>query len=124
MLGTNDFQSMHDFNAWHSAQGTARLINEIRRANIEPGMPVPTIVVMASPTIKKPHGPMAKMFENAEIKSRGLAGELQTVAELNNCSFFNVANVTVASRMDGIHLDSDQHVLLGRAMAKFINKLF
>ena len=38
MLGTNDFQSMHPHNAWHSAQGVAALVNAIRQAPIEPGM--------------------------------------------------------------------------------------
>lgn len=30
MLGTNDFQSMHPHNAWHSAQGIATLVSAIR----------------------------------------------------------------------------------------------
>src|SRR5213594_755677 len=29
MLGTNDFQSMHQHNAWHSAQGLAALVRAI-----------------------------------------------------------------------------------------------
>ena len=41
MLGTNDFQSMHQLNTWHSSQGIAVLVNAIRRAPIEPGMPIP-----------------------------------------------------------------------------------
>src|SRR5579859_6463238 len=35
MLGTNDFQSMHQNSAWHSAQGIAALMNVIRQAPIE-----------------------------------------------------------------------------------------
>src|SRR6202140_2497114 len=42
MLGTNDFQFSHPYNnAWSAAQGVAVLVGEIRRAPIEPGMPVP-----------------------------------------------------------------------------------
>ncbi len=123
MLGTNDFQSMHNFNAWHSAQGLAQIIKAIRAADIEPGMPVPEIVVMAPPTIEKPMGQMFDKFKGAEIKSIGLASEIQTVAQATVCHFFNVADVTSASKMDGVHLDSDQHVSLGIAMAGFIAKL-
>src|SRR5262245_64235792 len=36
MLGTNDFQSVHQHNASHSAQGIASLARAIRRAPIEP----------------------------------------------------------------------------------------
>ena len=43
MLGTNDFQSMHPHHAWHSAQGIAALVDAIRQAPIEPGMPVPPV---------------------------------------------------------------------------------
>ena len=38
-LGTNDFQSMHQFNAWNCAQGIAAIIGAVRQAPIEPGMP-------------------------------------------------------------------------------------
>src|SRR5262245_23156572 len=34
LLGTNDFQSMHAHNAWHSAQGIAALVSVIRHAPI------------------------------------------------------------------------------------------
>ena len=51
MSGTNDFQCTHDNNAWLSAQGTAKLINIIRQAPIEPEMPVPEIMVIAPPKI-------------------------------------------------------------------------
>eukprot|EP00931_Biecheleriopsis_adriatica_P055142 TRINITY_DN32538_c0_g1_i2.p2 TRINITY_DN32538_c0_g1~~TRINITY_DN32538_c0_g1_i2.p2 ORF type:complete len:154 (-),score=17.19 TRINITY_DN32538_c0_g1_i2:223-684(-) len=40
-LGTNDFQCTHDHRSWLSAQGTAKLVQIIRQAPIEPGMPVP-----------------------------------------------------------------------------------
>ncbi|VAX00340.1 Arylesterase [hydrothermal vent metagenome] len=123
MLGTNDFQSMHDFTAWHSAQGLAQIIKAIRTADLEPGMRVPEIVVMAPPKIEKPMGIMVEKFKGAESKSVGLATQIHTVAQQNLCHYFNVAEVTSASKMDGIHLDSDQHVTLGIAMADYIAKL-
>lgn len=123
MLGTNDFQSLHDFTAQHSAQGLAQLIKAIRTADIEPGMPTPEIVVMAPPLIRKPMGPMAEKFKGAQLKSVGLSSALCDLAVQLKCHFFDVAEVTSASRMDGIHLDSDQHVTLGIAMAGFINQL-
>src|SRR6185503_21364179 len=49
MLGTNDFQSMHPHDAWHSAQGIGALVKAIREAPIEPGMPIPPIFVVAPP---------------------------------------------------------------------------
>src|SRR5215467_8440900 len=34
LLGTNDFQSMHEHNAWHSSQGIAALVAAIRNAPV------------------------------------------------------------------------------------------
>ena len=52
MLGTNDFQFSHPYNnAWSAAQGIATLVNEIRKAPIEPGMPIPPILVICPPPI-------------------------------------------------------------------------
>ncbi|MFV2060748.1 MAG: SGNH/GDSL hydrolase family protein [Gammaproteobacteria bacterium] len=123
MLGTNDFQSMHDFTAWHSAQGMAQIIKTIRNADIEPGMPVPEIVVMAPPRILKPMGMMADKFKGADLKSRGLDKAFAVIAAQFKCHFFNVADVTSASKMDGIHLDSDQHLTLADSMASYVNDL-
>ena len=71
-LGTNDFQSTHQFNAWHSAQGIATLVQAIRTAPIEPGMPVPPILVMAPPPIGVPRGPLAGKFQGGAAKSAGV----------------------------------------------------
>ncbi|MEJ2588583.1 MAG: SGNH/GDSL hydrolase family protein [Deltaproteobacteria bacterium] len=122
-LGTNDFQSTHAYNAWHSAQGLAAIIAAIRRAPIEPGMPVPPILVVAPPPTQKPKGAIAPKFEGAEMKSVGLAAALEAMAEENDCSFFDAGTVTSSSKVDGVHLDEDQHLALGKALAKKVGEL-
>jgi len=117
MLGTNDFQCMHNNNAWLSAQGTAKLINIVRQSPIEPGMPVPEIMVVAPPRIIKPKGNIANKFNGAETRDVGLAEELQQVAADNSVYFFDASTVTSASSVDGIHLDVDQHSVLGESIA-------
>jgi len=117
MLGTNDFQSMHSYNAWHSAQGISSLITSVRQAPIEPGMPRPIILVVAPPVIQMPKGPIASKFEGGEIKSAGAAKEYQRVAGELGCLFFDSASVTSSSEVDGIHLDRNQHHVLGEAIA-------
>ena len=123
MLGTNDFQSMHPHNAWHSAQGVGVLVKAIREAPIEPGMPVPPILVVAPPPTHNPQGPLAPKFKDAEAKSAGLADALRDVTTTLECHFFDASTVTASSRVDGIHLDEDQHVALGRAMADAVRKI-
>lgn len=123
MLGTNDFQSMHPHTAWHAAQGIAALVNAIRRAPIEPGMPVPPVLVIAPPPILIPRGPIAPKFTGAGDKSIGLAQAYRDIAAELDCHYFDAASVIAASPADGIHLDPDQHEHLGIALAGFVAAL-
>ena len=120
MLGTNDFQSVHQFTAWHSAQGIAALVRAIRQAPIEPQMPVPEILIVAPPPMVKAMGAMAEKFAGAGEKSAGLADAFAAVAREWNCRFFDAGTVTSTSRVDGVHLDADQHEQLGAAIAEVV----
>jgi lysophospholipase L1-like esterase len=117
MLGTNDFQSVHSLNIWHSAQGIASLVTAIRQAPIEPGMPIPPILLVAPPSISEPRGPLARKFAQAAVKSAGLADAYREVAVELGCQFFAAGTVTTSSAVDGIHLDAPQHAVLGAALA-------
>ena len=123
MLGTNDFQTAHDNNAWLSAQGSAKLINIIRQAPIEPDMPVPDIILVAPPKIVAPKGDIAEKFKGAEKRCVDLANELDKVAKDKGVHFFDAGKVTEASLVDGIHLDQYQHKMLGEAIAEHILRL-
>ena len=121
MLGTNDFQFSHPYNnAWSAAQGIAAVVNEIRKAPIEPGMPVPPILVVCPPLISAPHGVLSEKFFGAAEKCVGLADAYRGVCNELQCHFFDAASVTSSSRVDGIHLDSDQHVALGSALVEVV----
>jgi lysophospholipase L1-like esterase len=123
MLGTNDFQSMHPHETWHAAQGIATLVTAIRQAPIEPGMPIPPIMVIAPPPILTPRGPIAAKFTGAAAKSAGLADAYRGISAELGCHFFEAGSVTAASSVDGIHLDADQHLRLGRALAAAVAAL-
>jgi lysophospholipase L1-like esterase len=121
MLGTNDFQFSHpQNNAWSAAQGIAALVNEIRKAPIEPGMLVPPILVVCPPPIRSPQGVLAEKFSGAEQRCVGLVDAYRAVCSDLGCHCFDAASVTSSSRVDGIHLDADQHLALGRALANVV----
>lgn len=121
MLGSNDFQCTHDNNAWLSAQGTAKLIHIIRKAPIEPDMPVPEIMIVAPPPIVEPRGDIAKKFKGAEKRCLGLASELERIAREHKVHYVNAGDVTETSMVDGIHLDENQHQLLGESLARTVS---
>ena len=120
MLGTNDFQSMHQNQASQSAQGLADLVRAIREAPIEPGMPIPEVLIIAPPTPDRPRGLMAEKFKGAGEKCIGLAEAYRRVATELVCHFLDANAVTTASRVDGVHLDADQHLRLGREVARVV----
>jgi lysophospholipase L1-like esterase len=122
MLGTNDFQFSHPHNnAWAAAQGIVALVNEIRNAPIEPGMPVPSVLVVCPPPIGPPKGLIAAKFLGADERCRGLADAYREVTSSLGCHFFDAGSVTASSRVDGIHLDADQHVTLGQALVSVVS---
>ena len=120
MLGTNDFQSMHQFKAWHSSQGIATLASAIRNAPIEPGMPVPRILVVAPPPIRAPKRPLAPKFAGGDVKCVGLAEALEQVCREQHCQFFDAATVVSSSELDGVHLDAAEHLTLGNALVPVV----
>ena len=123
LLGTNDFQAVHQNDVWQSSQGIVALVSAIRRAPIEPGMPNPEILIVAPPLVEKAKGTIAPKFEGAETKIKGLAAAYAKVAKEMNCHFFDAGAVTSSSKVDGVHLDEDQHLQLGKALSQAVNSL-
>lgn len=122
-LGTNDFQSMHQHNAWQSSQGIAALISAIRGAPVEPGMPIPPILVVCPPLIATPKGPIAPKFEGGDRHCVGLPAAYEKVCKELNCHYFDSNAVITASKVDGVHLDADQHLTLGKVLAQAIGRI-
>ena len=118
MLGTNDFQSVHQFTAVQSARGIGAIVRAIRAAPIEPGMNVAPILIVAPPPAVSPSGDMAEKFANAAAKAAGLSAAYRAVAAEEACAFFDAGAVISPSRIDGVHLDAEHHATLGRALVR------
>lgn len=123
MLGHNDFQCTHQNNAWLSAQGIAKLIDIIQLAPIEPGMPIPQILIVAPPQIMAPKGPIAAKFEGAETRCIDLSMYLQAISEQKATSFFDSNAIIHPSKVDGIHLDQPEHKTLGFALVSIVQQI-
>lgn len=124
MLGTNDFQFSHPYNnAWSAGQGIATLVNEIRRAPIEPEMPVPPVLIVAPPPVLSREGPLAAKFAGADLRCQGVGAAYRAVSDALSCHFFDASTVTTSSTVDGIHLDREQHAALGAALAKVVDPI-
>ncbi len=122
-LGTNDFQAPFDIKAWAAAAGVGKLVEIVRQAPLEPGMPQPRILVVAPPEIVQPKGANEKKFEAAVERSAGFAAALAEMAAAKSVHFFDLNSVTGRSDVDGIHLGADQHAVIGEALASLVREL-
>jgi lysophospholipase L1-like esterase len=123
MLGTNDYQAVHQINAWQSAQGLAAIVRAMRSAPIEPGMPVPGIMIVAPPPIRLPNGPVSPKLAGADSRCAGMAEAYRQIATEESCAYFDAGTIIQASPIDGVHLEADQHERLGRALADPVLRL-
>ena len=106
MLGTNDLQYCHPYNdGWAAGQGIAALVREVRIAPVEPGMPVPSILIVCPPRITTPKGLIADKFKGADARYGGMAEAYREVASALDCHFFDSNTVITSSKVDGVHLD-------------------
>jgi lysophospholipase L1-like esterase len=107
----------------HGRNGLAGIVRAMRAAPIEPGMPVPPILIVAPPPITAPVGDNVDKFPGAEKKCIGLAAAFRTVAETEGCAFFDAGSVARLSATDGIHMDAGQQEALGRALTGKVTEI-
>ncbi|MDR3321623.1 MAG: GDSL-type esterase/lipase family protein [Synergistaceae bacterium] len=122
-VGTNDLKARYGLSAQDIANGAAVLV---RRALAQVGAfrnGAPKVVLVGPP----PLGPVSggifgMMFGGGEEKSKQLGACYKDVAEANGVIYFDAGAVVKSSLKDGLHLDADQHTLLGSAMADAVKK--
>ena len=122
-LGTNDFQATHEINASQSAQGIREIITSVRQAPIEPGMAIPDVLIVAPPRLQATKGDIGSKFKDAETKAVGLSEAFDEAARDAGCYFFDAGSVTARSKVDGVHLDEEQHDRLGIAIANEVKRI-
>jgi lysophospholipase L1-like esterase len=113
MLGTNDFKRR--FSKRKMSLGIKRLLLEIGRLDVFAGK-APCSLVVCPPPVEVV-GIFTTTFEGADRKSRRLPPLLRDVAAACGASFLDAGETIRSSPVDGIHLDGQAQVALGRAVA-------
>lgn len=127
MLGTNDLLQNQQMTLEHLGDGITRLI-EIVQNNPRWGRHAraPKILVLAPIEIKpsSPLGRVAVYKKFREDIGRELSMRFPEVyariAEEKGCWFLNAEDYASACDADGVHLDPESHVRLGKAVAAFL----
>lgn len=121
-LGTNDLKMRFSLSAAEIAQCIRVLVNIILKSESGPGGSSPKILLVAPPHLTE-LSDFAPEFESGKIKSRQLGVYYSQVAEEYGCNFLDSSKVVVASNIDGIHLDSAEHVKLGHKIAEIVEEI-
>ena len=116
MLGTNDLKSRFSLSAYDIASGIKPLLEIAASIAPKNGGEKPQTLVVAPPPLAR-LGLLAEMFESGSEKSNLLARHYKALTSLFDCHFIDAAEVITSSDIDGIHLDLEQHALLGEALA-------
>jgi lysophospholipase L1-like esterase len=126
MLGTNDLKARFSVPAGDIARGVGVLLQIIKTSQAGRSGGAPKALVISPPPIAESFGErtdLAEMFLGGREKSLRLADAYQTVAREHGAAFFDAGTVIRSSAFDGIHLDKDAQVTLGRAVAETLRKL-
>jgi lysophospholipase L1-like esterase len=123
MLGTNDKAPIMKLDARDIAGGCGMMIWDILKSQAGPDLGTPQILLVAPPPLGEAAGFMEMFFYIDEAASPTLSELYRRVADDCGCSFFDAGTVVSASEIDGVHLDPESQVALGKAMAKAVRPL-
>lgn len=122
MLGTNDLKHRFSVTASDVADSIEVLVRTIQRSEAGHGG-APPVVLVAAPAPMLEVDWFGQMFLGGAEKSRQFATLMRDAAKRCGAAFFNVGDFVESSTIDGIHLDSDSHRVLGLEMTKTVQAL-
>lgn len=123
MLGTNDLKHRFAATASDVADSVEILVTAIQRSEAGPAGAPPAIILVA-PAPMHEVDRLAEMFRGGAATSLQLGTMLRDVAHRCGVQFVDAGEIVESSAVDGIHLDSDSHRVLGMELAKAVQGLF
>ncbi len=122
LLGTNDLKARFAVTPEDIAASVGVLVRCALASVAGPDGRPPKILAVA-PAIILETGFMAGMFEGGAEKSKRLGACYAEVAARLGIEFLDAAPLIRSDPTDGIHLDREQHAILGRAVAARVSAM-
>jgi lysophospholipase L1-like esterase len=122
MLGTNDLKKRFSLSAIEIARGIVELVEIIKKSGTGPEGSAPKILLMAPPYITK-SSRFSDEFRNSYNKSQILPDYYDKIADNYGLEFLDTSKIIVASELDGVHPDVDEHFKLGNAVFKKVKEI-
>jgi len=122
MLGINDLKHRFSVTANDVADSVEVLARIAQRSEAGHAGAPPVVLVVAPPPILEVDW-FGQMFLGGAAKSLHFASLFRDAAKRAGAAFFNAGDCVESSTIDGIHLDSDAHRVLGVELAKTVQSL-
>jgi lysophospholipase L1-like esterase len=123
-VGSNDLKVRFSVSAQDIASGAALLARKALAQAEAFTDGKPKVILVAPPPLGPVfNGIFKEMFSGNEEKSKHLGTHYNIAASALGVDYLDAGTVVRASDKDGLHLEADQHELLGKAMADAVKKL-
>ena len=125
MLGTNDLKARFSVMPTDIASSAGVLVDIVQRHPVQvTGAPQPQALLIAPPPLY-PDLPdfFVEMLAGGYEKSLRFSECYRNVAQQRQCAFLDAATIIKSSKIDGIHFDQSDHLLLGTAVAKTVKQI-
>jgi lysophospholipase L1-like esterase len=125
-LGSNDLKYRFSANSNEIAQSVETLVNIIKKSETGSNMESPQILVIIPPPILIPKEVkipdyLIPEYEKAVEKSKHFSHEFTKVLS-GQCHLIDSSKLIKTSEIDGMHLDPESHAILGKEVAKYIER--
>ena len=122
MLGTNDLKKRFSLSATEIARGITVLVEVIKKSGTGPEGSAPKILLLSPPKITK-SSKFSDEFRNSYNKSQKLPNYYAKIANDYSLEFLDTSKIIVASELDGVHPDVNEHLKLGNAVLKKVKEI-
>jgi lysophospholipase L1-like esterase len=123
MLGTNDLKLRFAASPSDIADSLEVVAKAVLNSDAGPGGAAPAVMIIAPPPMKEVDW-LAEMFVGGAAKSLEFGHRFAEVARRCGAAFLDAGAIVESSTVDGIHLESESHRILGNAVAQAVETLF
>ena len=122
MLGTNDLKTRFQLPAEDIARGVSVLLEMATKTGFGPDGSPPKVLVIAPPVVIE-NLESQLQFVGGALRSQKLARLYAAYAKQYDAHFLDAALSVQSSKVDGIHLDAPEHVVLGQKVAEIVKTI-
>ena len=124
MLGSNDLKTRYGYTAYDVAHSVGMVVEKALQAPDAFEQSQPEVLLICPPPLGNlDRSFFAFEFAGSEAKSKELPPFFELIAAQYHTALLNAGEFVRFSDIDGLHLESDQHLKLGEAVAAKVKSL-